>query len=154
LDRPNQFLLLAASRQGLPLSIADMSRFKQSSLADDQIMPDFNLDSTYMIGSENLVIPLGAFAMVAHMDADPVQREQTATQLRKLGSLIPELRGNQGVQILTWKKRPNHWTIVTLWKDINSYLAALEDPRIMGICAVIASHAAAPADLRLYQRVD
>lgn len=154
LGRPYQFVLLAASREGKSVSLADLSESRQHKLSDFQILPDFNLDSIYLNGEKRLDIPLGALTMVAHLDSDPSQREKTLAQLQILGTLIPKLKGTQGSQILTWKKRTNHWTLVTTWKDLSSYYGALEDPNVKRIRATIASHAAAPSDLRLYRRVE
>lgn len=154
LNRPHQFLLLAGSSKGLPVALNDLNQVRPSSLAGHLILPDFNLTSDFMNGTAPLTIPREALIMVAHLDADPSQREQAQIQLNRLGNVIPGLKGNQGVQILTWKKRPNHWTLLTIWKDQASYLAGLEDPHVRKIRAVIASYAAAPSDLRLYQRVD
>lgn len=154
LDRRNQFVVLASAEKSTDAAVVEQDQFTMADLAQFRILPNFSLDSEYMAGSKELSIPFGALVMVAHLDADPLQRQQTLLQLQKLGALIPELKGNQGVQILTWKKRTNHWTLISVWKDSDSYSSALEDPRIMKIRAAIASHAAAPADLRLYRRID
>lgn len=154
LNRRHQFLLLASASKGSAAAIGEQDPFKLTGLERYKILPDFSLDSIYLTGAKELAIPRGALVMVAHLDADPLQRQQTGLQLEKLGALMPELNGNQGVQILTWKKRLNHWTLISVWKDSDSYSNALEDPRVIRIRAAIASHAAAPADLRLYTRSD
>jgi quinol monooxygenase YgiN len=154
LDRPNQFVVLAASREGHSISFEDLGESKQIGLSDYAILPDFNVSSSYLVGSEQLDISPSSLIMVAHLDSDPTQREQTLRLLEKLGALTVGLKGNQGAQVLTWRKRTNHWTLISSWKDLSSYYASLENPDVMRLRAGIASHAAAPSDLRLYRRVE
>lgn len=154
LDRPNQYVLLAAESSSNTSSISNSAPNVQINIPRFQILPDFVLDSIPMDGSTKLTIPLGGFVMVGHLDADPSQVDLTLPQLKELLQITPTLSGNQGVQVMTWKKRPNHWTLVESWKTRQDFYSAIEDPRIQSIRAAIASHAAAPSDLRLYRRVD
>ena len=154
LDRCNQFLVLKSASKNTAAAIGLEDQSKEGSLLHYKILPDFILKSEYLAGSKNLSIPLGALVMVAHIDADPLQSKQTLLQLEQLGALMPELKGNHGIQILTWRKRPNHWTLISVWTDSASYSSALEDARLIEIRTAIATHAAAPADLRLYRRIE
>lgn len=154
LDRSNQFVLLVGDRTGHSLSLLSPISSRQLDISGYQILPDFVLESIPLAGSSKLTIPLDGFVMVAHLDADPAQRDQTLPQLNETLRIIPSLTGNQGVQVLSWKKRTNHWTLIESWVTRKNYYAALEDPRVEAIRAAIASHAAAPSDLRLYRRVD
>ena len=154
LDRPNQYVLLVGDRSGHSLSHLSPISSNQLDISGYQILPDFVLESIPLAGSSKLTIPLDGFVMVAHLDADPAQRDQTLPQLNEILRITPGLRCNQGVQVLTWKKRSNHWTLIESWLTRQHYYSALEDPRVEAIRATIASHAAAPSDLRLYRRVD
>lgn len=64
------------------------------------------------------------------------------------------MTGNQGVQVLTWRERTNHWTLIESWDTRQNFYNSLEDPRVIAIRTAIASYSAAPSDLRLYLRVD
>lgn len=154
LDRPNQYVLLVSNNNANHSSFANLTSDVQINISPLQILPEFLLESIPMVGSTKLRIPLEGFVMVAHLDADPSQADQTRPQLNELLRIIPSLSGNQGVQVLTWKKRTNHWTLVESWKTRQDFYSSIEDPRVQAIRAAIASHAAAPSDLRLYRRVD
>ena len=154
LGRPNQFVVLAgtgnkghdANTRGLSTAKINMQSF--------QILPNFLLDSTPLAGSKKLYIPLNSFVMVAHLDADPSQRDKTLPQLQELLKVLPGLSGNNGAQVLTWNLRSNHWTLIEAWNSRNSFNQSIENSNVRQIRAAIASHAAAPSDLRLYTRID
>ena len=154
LGRPNQYVVLAGNKSTATGSSSSKFSAEEFYMQSFQILPNFVLDSTPLPGSTKLDIPLNSFVMVAHLDADPSQRDKTLPQLQSLLKVLPGLSGNNGVQVLTWNLRSNHWTLIEAWSSRKTFNASIENPTVRQIRAAIASHAAAPSDLRLYTRID
>ena len=111
--------------------------------ASDQSQ-SFTLTSTFLVGSEQLGATPNSIVWFHHVDAGPGRTGSMPGNFARLYQRLSTFSGFQGFQVWTWKARPNHWTVITSWKDEASSLQARRDPQVISIWDAIELDTAAP----------
>ena len=113
----------------------------------------FDLTSTFLTGSESLGASSGSIVSFQHVDVGPGLTGPMPALFNSLYQRLSTLNGVQGFQVWTWSSRPNHWTVITSWRDQTSALAAQYDPTVMRIWSELYRNTAAPKHLSFYRLI-
>lgn len=104
----------------------------------------FALTSSFLLGNERLGATPTSTVWFHHVDAGPGRTAKMPDNFALLFQQLSTFSGFQGLQVWTWRNRPNHWTVITSWTDPASSLRARRDPAVIRAWDAIQLYSAAP----------
>jgi quinol monooxygenase YgiN len=125
LGRPNRFVILeiwkdqaafeAHGKDGATAGVHEKLKVIQGAPADERVHRGFS------VGAFEDVKATGAVYVVSHVDVPPPRREECEAALRKLAEESRKSLGNLRFEVDQQTNRPNHFTVVEVWKDRTAY---------------------------------
>jgi hypothetical protein len=151
-DQRCSFLLLIEPKPEFPTKLDGFHK----SLAlpkDVDFSQSFSLSSNFLTGSTTLSVTKNSVVSFQHIDVGPGLTGPMPDAFSNLYRHLSKLKGFQGFQVWTWSARPNHWTVITSWRDQASALAAQFDPDVMQSWSVLYRNTAAPKNVSFYKLI-
>jgi quinol monooxygenase YgiN len=96
----------------------------------------------------------GAIYVVTHVDVIPPQRENAVAALKVLGDAVRASAGNIRYEIVQQTNRPNHFTVVEIWRSRDAFDASTMAEPQRAFRDKLAAWTGALYDERLYRRLD
>ena len=96
----------------------------------------------------------GAIYVVTHVDVIPPRKDDGAAALRQLGDDSRQGHGNLRFKVVQQTNRPNHFTVVEIWKDANAVEAHSMAATTRQFRDTLAPATGALYDERLYRAAD
>jgi quinol monooxygenase YgiN len=69
---------------------------------------------------DNATIPPGSFVSISHVDVIPPKKDDGLAALKALADPTRKDKGNLRYVVFQQKSRPNHFTVIEVWRDIKS----------------------------------
>jgi hypothetical protein len=113
----------------------------------------FSMPSQFLIGSPALGATKSSVLSFQHVDVGPGFAGPMPASFDSLYRRLSMLKGFQGFQVWTWNSRPNHWTVITSWKDQDSAFSAQSNPDVMAIWNILYRDTAAPKNKSFYRLI-
>ncbi len=114
----------------------------------------FELPSTFLLGDRSLKVRPDSLVVIQHVDVDPKMRELYQPYFQQLARVLKGQSGFEGFQVWTWNSRPNHWTVISVWRDLHTVEAAQHRPELVAVWDQIFANAASPRNWSNYRRFD
>jgi quinol monooxygenase YgiN len=121
LDRPNQFVILAAWRSpqahkahAAAPPAADFRARLQPHLASPN---DERLHAGLSVGAAPAGVAAGGIFAVTHVDVIPPRKDDSLGLLRQLAEDSRKEPDNLRLDVVQQTNRPNHFTVVEVWRD-------------------------------------
>lgn len=114
----------------------------------------FALTSSFLTGSTKLEATKDSVVSFQHVDVGPGLTGPMPDAFNSLYRRLSALKGFQGFQVWTWTSRPNHWTVISSWKDQASAFKAQSDPGVMQILNELYRNTAAPKHESFYRLIE
>jgi quinol monooxygenase YgiN len=154
IDRPNQFVVLAIwkTQQAFETHVAstpaaDLRGQLQSLLASPN---DERLHTGLAVGSGSAASGAGTIYVVTHVDVIPPRKDDGLALLKQLAEDSRKDLGISGFDVLQQTNRPNHFTVVEIWKDRSAFDAHGMAPHARRFREGLAPMSGALYDERLY----
>ena len=157
-DRPNQFTVLAAWKdpEAFEAHAAAAAALElRTKLAPLLASPnDERLHHGLVVGATTAASAAGPIYAVTHVDVIPPRKEDGVALLRQLATDSGHDAGNVRFDVLQQTNRPNHFTVVEIWKDRASFDAHTMAPATKRFRDQLAPMSGSLYDARLYQSLD
>lgn len=152
IDQRCSFLLLIEPR---PEALTKLDGFHKSMALPKAIdfSQSFSLPSNFLTGSTTLSATRNSVVSFQHIDVGPGLTGPMPDAFSHLYNHLSNLKGFEGFQVWTWSTRPNHWTVITSWRDQASASAAQYEPDVMQAWSVLYRNTAAPKNLTFYRLI-
>jgi quinol monooxygenase YgiN len=122
--RPNQFAIVGAWRDQKSLEddlAAAHTKSVREKMQPHLVAPnDGRTHTGFSVGSGQATPPSGASFVVTHVDVPPPSRADCEVLLRQLAEGSRKDEGNIRFDVYQQTNRPNHFTVVEIWKDENA----------------------------------
>jgi quinol monooxygenase YgiN len=122
--RPNQFVIVGAWQD--PKSLDDNLAAAHTKAVREKMQPhqvspnDGRSHGGFAVGPAPATRPPGAVYVVTHVDVPPPSRADCEVLLRQLAEDSRKDEGNLRFDVYQQSNRPNHFTVVEVWKDQNA----------------------------------
>jgi len=118
--RPGQFVVMAAWRNKAAFDAhGDAGAFREKLAALRNSPADDRFHNSLSVGPMDL--PHGALYVVIHVDVIPPRREDAVAALKVLGEANRGASGNIRYEIVQQTNRPNHFTVVEIWRSREAF---------------------------------
>jgi quinol monooxygenase YgiN len=156
-DRPSQLVLVVAwteagafeSHQAAPATAEFQARLAPLLAAPN----DTRLHGELSVGSASSGPP-GALSAVTHVDVIPPRKDDAVVALRQLAEENRREAGNVRFDVIQQTNRPNHFTVVEVWRDRPAFEAHAMAPHVRRFREQLAPMTGALYDERLYRSID
>ncbi|HMH53529.1 MAG TPA: antibiotic biosynthesis monooxygenase [Candidatus Acidoferrum sp.] len=157
-DRPNQFVVLASWTEAKAFEAhqagAAMKAF------DTAVRPlmaspnDTRLHQALSVDVSTAARAPGAVYAVTHVDVIPPRKDDAVVALKQLAEDSRKDAGHVRFDVVQQTNRPNHFTVVEIWKDRASFDAHTATPGTKRFREQLAPMSGSLYDERLYQALD
>src|SRR5262245_878990 len=153
MDRPNQFVVLAAWKSAKALEAhgaSAPSRDLRARLAPLQASPnDERVHQALAVGAVGPDASAAVF-VVTHVDVVPPRKDDSLPLLKQLATDSRVEAGNLRFDVVQQANRPNHFTVVEVWKDRGSFDAHIMAPHTRRFREQLGPMSGSLYDERLY----
>jgi quinol monooxygenase YgiN len=158
IDRPNQFAVLAVwkdqkafeAHQALPSTGECLGKL-QPLLASPN---DDRLHVGLSVGTASAVSPASAVYVLTHVDVIPPRKDDGVAALEQLAEDSRRDAGHVRFDVVQQTNRPNHFTVIEVWKDRHAFDAHGTTPATKRFRDRLAPMSGALYDERLYLALD
>ena len=156
IDRPNRFVLLAIWRdQQAADAAAPQTAPLEIELDALRAAPaDRRIHSGLAVGPARGAIRPDALYVVTHVDVTPPRKDDGAAALSQWRADNIKDAGTIRLDVLQQANRPNHFTLVEVWKSRADFDAYTGAPHTANFRAAIGAMQGALYDERLYRAID
>ena len=153
--RPERFALVEtwADPKALHVDQASGARGPLSTTAGLAAPPDERVGEPFSLGPAPLAEP-GALHVLVHVDVIPFNLEVVGGWLTAQAEAARAASGALGYDVWRQAGRPNHFTVIQVWADDETYARHVAAPGTHAFRANLLSVKGALYDERLYRRVD
>jgi quinol monooxygenase YgiN len=151
--RPGQFVLLTVWRDkaAWDAGMEGAKGFREKLHAIRNAPTDDRFHNRLSVGPMDLPASAGALYGVTHVDVIPPQKDNAIAALQLLGEANRAAAGNLRYEIVQQTNRPNHFTVVELWRSRADYEANSMSPQQREFRDKLSQMAGALYDERLYE---
>jgi quinol monooxygenase YgiN len=157
-DRPNQFVVLAAWTEAKAFeahqAAAATKAFHTTVLPLLASPNDQRLHQALSVNATTAARPAGAVYAVTHVDVVPPRKDDAVVALKQLAEDSRKDGGHVRFDVVQQTNRPNHFTVVEIWKDRASFDAHSMAPATKRFRDQLAPMSGSLYDERLYQPLD
>ena len=153
--RPGQFVVLAAWRNKAAFDAhagAGGQEFRDKLAALRNSPADDRFHNSLSVGPMDL--PHGSVYVVTHVDVIPPRREDAVAALKVLGDANRAAQGNVRYEIVQQTNRPNHFTVVEIWRSRQAFDANSMSTHQREFRDKLAQMTGALYDERLYESLN
>jgi len=158
IDRPNQFVVLAAWTEAKAFeahqAAAAAKAFHTTVLPLLASPNDQRLHQALAVDATTAARPAGAVYAVTHVDVIPPRKDDAVVALKQLAEDSRKDGGHVRFDVVQQTNRPNHFTVVEIWKDRSSVDAHAMAPATKRFRDQLAPMSGSLYDERLYQSLD
>jgi len=158
IDRPNQFVVLAAWTEAKAFeahqAAASTKAFQTTVLPLLASPNDQRLHQALSVDAATAARPAGAVYAVTHVDVIPPRKDDAVVALKQLADDSRKDGGHVRFDVVQQTNRPNHFTVVEIWKDRASFDAHTMTPATKRFREQLAPMSGSLYDERLYQSLD
>jgi quinol monooxygenase YgiN len=158
IDRPNQFVVLAAWTEAKAFeahqATAPTKAFQTTVLPLLASPNDQRLHQALAVDASTVARPAGAVYAVTHVDVIPPRKDDAVVALKQLAEDSRKDGGHVRFDVVQQTNRPNHFTVVEIWKDRASFDAHAMAPATKRFREQLAPMSGSLYDERLYQSLD
>ena len=158
IDRPNQFVVVAAWTEAKAFeahqAAASTKAFQTTVLPLLASPNDQRLHQALSVDAATAVRPGGAVYAVTHVDVIPPRKDDAVVALKQLADDSRKDGGHVRFDVAQQTNRPNHFTVVEIWKDRASFDAHTMAPATKRFREQLAPMSGSLYDERLYQPLD
>jgi len=148
--RPGQFVVMAAWRNKEAFdAYGDGGGVREKLAALRNSPADDRFHNSLSVGPMDL--PHGALYVVTHVDVIPPKREDAVAALKVLGEANRAAQGNVRYEIVQQTNRPNHFTVVEVWRSRKAFDANSASAHQREFRDKLAQMTGALYDERLYE---
>ena len=105
----------------------------------------FVMNSTFLTGSDTLQISPTSHIQISHIDSDPLKKDKYGSRFNRLRLNMQSHSGFREMQVWTWNKRINHWTLIQVWESKSAYNSAMQSEGMRKTWREVFRHTASPA---------
>jgi quinol monooxygenase YgiN len=157
-DRPNQFVVLAAWTEAKAFEAHQAgaaTKAFQTTLQPLLASPnDLRLHQALSVDATTATRPAGAVYAVTHVDVVPPRKDDAVIALKQLAEDSRKDGGHVRFDVVQQTNRPNHFTVVEIWKDRPALDAHTMAPNTKRFRDQLAPMSGSLYDERLYQSLD
>ena len=123
--RPGQFVLVSAWQNKAAWDAAGegMKAQREKLQAVRNAPADDRFHNALTVGPMDIPAAAGAVYGVTHVDVIPPQKDNAIVALKALGEANRAAAGNVRYDVVQQTNRPNHFTVVEMWRSRNDYEA-------------------------------
>jgi quinol monooxygenase YgiN len=158
IGQPNQFVILEAWQDQAALDAhqkAPPTATLRDKLKPIQDAPaDERVNYVLSVGPLPATLDGAAVVTVSHVDVVPPQKEMTSALLKQLAEDSRKDDGNLRFEATTQNGRPNHFTVITAWRDQKALDAHVANAKTRAFRDQLAPAAGALYDERFYKALD
>ena len=125
--RPGQFVVVAAWKDKAAwdahMAAAGTKEFRDKLNALRNAPADDRFHNGLSVGPMDAPQASGAAYAVTHVDVIPPRREDAVAALKLLGEANRSASGNLRYEVVQQTNRPNHFTVVEIWRSRDAYEA-------------------------------
>lgn len=158
LDRPNQLVLLSAWKDQGALDAfmaAAPAREAREKIRALRLSPqDDRMHGALSVGTGEAAPAAGELYVVTHVDVVPPRKDDAVGLLKTLAEASRKDDGNLRFDVVQQANRPNHFTVIELWKDPNAFLQHGMAAHVRDFRDGLAPMSGALYDERLYRALD
>jgi quinol monooxygenase YgiN len=155
IDRPGQFVVLVAwtDQKAFEAHQAGAgSKTFQTTLQPLLASPnDTRVHQALSVDATTATLPRGAVYAVTHVDVVPPRKDDAVAALKQLAEDSRKDAGHVRFDVVQQTNRPNHFTVVEIWKDRAAFDAHSMTPPTKRFREQLAPMAGSLYDERLYQ---
>jgi quinol monooxygenase YgiN len=96
----------------------------------------------------------GAVWVVTHVDVVPPRKDDAVVALERLAEASRKGEGNLRFEVVQQASRPNHFTVIEIWRDAKALEAHSTAPATWAFRDALAPMTGALYDERMYQAID
>jgi quinol monooxygenase YgiN len=123
--RPNRFVILEIWKDQAALDAhrkaAHTAQFRDKYKGIQNSPPDERVNSGMFVGPADGAVGKVAAYIVTHVDVPPPSKDSCVTELKTLSEAVRKEAGNERYEVQQQANRPNHFTVVQVWKDRKSF---------------------------------
>ncbi|HZE59148.1 MAG TPA: antibiotic biosynthesis monooxygenase [Burkholderiales bacterium] len=151
--RPGQFVVLSAWQNKAAWDAAGegMKAHREKLHAVRNAPADDRFHGALTVGPMDIPAAAGAVYGVTHVDVIPPQKDNAIVALKALGEANRVAAGNVRYDVVQQTNRPNHFTVVEMWRSRNDYEANSVSARQREFRDKLAQMTGALYDERLYE---
>ena len=125
IGRPNRFVVLEVWKDQAAFEAhgksAGTSAFRDRMKTIHGAPHDERVHNTLNVGPGDAAGGKGAIIVVSHVDVPPPRKDECIAALNPLADASRKAGGNQRFEVQQQTSRPNHFTVVEVWKDKKAY---------------------------------
>jgi quinol monooxygenase YgiN len=153
--RPGQFVIAAAWKDKAAwdahMAAAGTVAFRDKLAALRGAPTDDRFHNALSVGPMDAPQPGGAVYAVTHVDVIPPRREDAVAALKLLGEANRAAAGNLRYEVVQQTNRPNHFTVLELWRSRDAFDANAAAPAQREFRDKLGTMTGALYDERLYE---
>ena len=158
IDRPSQFVVLSAWTEAKAFEAHQAgaaTKAFQTTIQPLLASPnDTRLHQALSVDASTATRPAGAVYAVTHVDVIPPRKDDAVVALKQLAEDSRKDGGHVRFDVVQQTNRPNHFTVVEIWKDRSTFDAHTMTPATKRFREQLAPMSGSLYDERLYQSLD
>ena len=128
IGRPNRFVVLETWKDQAAFEAhgksAGTTAWRDKFKAIQAAPYDERVHNSLNVGPNDPLSGKGAVIVVSHVDVPPPRKDECIAALNPLADASRKGNGNQRFEVQQQTSRPNHFTVVEVWKDRKAYAAS------------------------------
>ena len=157
-DRPNRFVVIEAwknqaafeaHRKGKPYA-----EFNEKLVPIRNAPPDERVHTALVAAADMPAPSRGAIWVVTHIDVPALSKDACIAELKMLTDASRKDAGNLMFEVVQQTNRPNHFTVVEVWKDAKAFDAHGSAEHTRRFRANLGPMLGAPHDDRVYAAIE
>ena len=125
IGRPNRFVVLETWKDQAAFEAhgksAGTSAFRDKFKAVQAAPHDERVHNSLNVGANDALNGKRGVIVVSHVDVPPPRKDECIAALNPLADASRKGGGNQRFEVQQQTSRPNHFTVVEVWKDKKAY---------------------------------
>ncbi len=158
ISQPNQFVILEAWQDQAALEAHQkaqaMATFRAKLKPVQDAPADERVNYVLSVGPVPPTVGTTAVVTVTHVDVVPPQKDMTSALLKQLAEDSRKDDGNLRFEATVQNGRPNHFTVITAWRDQAALDAHVMNAKTRAFRDQLAPAAGALYDERFYKALD
>jgi quinol monooxygenase YgiN len=158
IGQANQFVILEAWQDQAALDAhakaAHTTAFRDKLKAIQDAPYDERVNYVLSVGALPAEIGGAAILTVTHVDVVPPQKDMASALLKQLAEDSRKDDGNLRFEATTQLTRPNHFTVITAWRNAKAFDAHIMNAKTRAFRDQLAPASGALYDERLYKALD
>jgi len=158
IGEPHEFVILSIWRDRAAFEAhgksASATEAREKIAAIRKAPTDERVHTALSAGRLDATIPRGATYVVTHVDVIPPRKDDGVAALRRLADDSRQHDGNLTFEVVQQVSRPNHFTVVEIWKDASALEAHGMAPATRQFRDTLAPMSGALYDERKYRAIE